>query len=59
MKTFILNQKELLDISDESFSAGASAVIEIIEKSLDNWKFRLLFMIAPKRSIQQIKKGLK
>lgn len=59
MKTFILNQKELLNISDESFNAGASAVIKIIEKSLDNWKFRLLFMITPKHCIQQIKKGLK
>ncbi len=59
MKTFILNQKELLDISDESFNAGASAVTEIIEKGLDNWKFRLLFMIAPKHCIQEIKKGLK
>ena len=45
----------LLQQHDESFRAGAVAVIESLEKSFDDWRLQVLFRIAPKWALRQIK----
>ena len=45
----------LLQQHDESFREGAVAVIESLEKSLEDWRFQALIRIAPKWAMRHIK----
>lgn len=58
MNEFILNREEFLKINDESFDAGSLAILEILDSSFNNWKYRLLFMIAPKFMLSKLKKSI-